>query len=135
MALNRIKFENFSDEVFEEIEKRAIKGLTEASGELQAQVKRNTAVDTGQLKNSWDYVVNAAELEAYVGSPLQNAVWEEVGTGEYALGGNGRQTPWKYQDRKGKWHTTTGKRPRRAMFRAYTSKKNILIEIIRRAFK
>jgi hypothetical protein len=63
--------------------------------------------------------VNAASLTGTVGSPLENAIWEELGTGEYALGGNGRKTPWRYRDRHGQWHTTSGKRPSRAFFKAY----------------
>lgn len=37
---------------------------------------------------------------ATVGNPLQNAIWEEFGTGEYALEGDGRKTPWRYKDEK-----------------------------------
>lgn len=134
VAYNKIKFEDFSDEVFKEIKKRAVIGLTEAAGELEAQVKRNTAVDTGQLKGSWDYVIDTEKLEALVGSPLENAIWEELGTGEYALNGDGRKGGWVYQDAEGKWHYTNGKPPKRAMHKAYTSKKNTLIKIIRKAF-
>lgn len=32
----------------------------------------------------------------------------EYGTGIHRLGGGGRQTPWKYQDRNGNWWTTQG---------------------------
>lgn len=134
MAYNKIEFEDFSIKAIKEIEKRAIKGLTEAAGELEAQVKRNTAVDTGQLKGSWDYVIDKVKLEALIGSPLENAIWEELGTGEYALNGDGRKGGWVYQDAEGNWHYTNGKRPRRAMYRAYVSKKNTLIKIIRKAF-
>lgn len=122
------------DEAEEDIRKAAIAFLHEAAGELEAQVKRNTAVDTGQLKASWSYVVDKDALEARVGSPLENAIWEEFGTGEYALEGNGRKTPWKYQDAKGNWHCTTGKRPRRALHKAYESLKNEIVKMARRKF-
>ena len=85
--------------------------LYEAAGELEAQVKRNTKVGTGQLKNSWTYKVDESKGEATIGSPLENAIWEEFGTGQYALHGDGRKTPWVYKDDKGKWHTTIGKHP------------------------
>ena len=35
----------------------------------------------------------------------------------------------------GKYHTTVGKKPRRALFRAYQSKKNAIIREARRRFK
>lgn len=90
--------------------------LEEAAGELESQVVRNTAVDTGSLKKSWGHVV--AGDTAIVGSPLENAIWEEYGTGWYAVEGDGRKTPWHWKDRNGQWHTTYGKQPKRAFLRA-----------------
>lgn len=114
-----IEFENNSVEVKEALNSAIIAFLYEAAGELEAQVKRNTPVDTGQLKGSWDYKVQEHKGEAVIGSPLENAIWNEFGTGQYALHGDGRKTPWKYKDIKGKWHTTTGKRPNRSLFYAF----------------
>lgn len=51
-------------------------------------------VDEGQLKGSWDYQVDAAEKSVTVGSNLENAVWNEFGTGTHAANGDGRATPW-----------------------------------------
>ena len=88
--------------------------LTEASGELVAEVARNSRVDTGQLKASWTGYVDG--YEAVIGSPLENAIWEEFGTGvraEIVEGhgtGIGRQTGWVYEDAKGKYHFTRGKK-------------------------
>lgn len=126
--MSDVKFKDNHLKVESEINDTAIKWLYEASSELEAQTKRNTAVDTGQLKNSWKYVVDEDKLEAKIGSPLENAIWEEFGTGEYALNHNGRKTPWKYQDVKGKWHTTRGKRPKRAFYNAFTKSKNKIIK-------
>ena len=53
--------------------------LYEAGGELEARAKRNSRVDSGQLKNSWKYVVDESKGECTVGSPLENAIWEEFG--------------------------------------------------------
>lgn len=36
------------------------------------------------------------------------AVYVEFGTGIYAEGGDGRKTPWAYQDEDGGWHITKG---------------------------
>lgn len=111
--------------------------LEEAIGELESQVKRNTAVDTGQTKNSWEHEVTKTDdgFTATLGSPLENAIWEEFGTGEYALNGDGRKGQWVYKDRKGNWHTTTGKQARRPLHRAYTTKRNKIIKYIQDRFK
>ena len=121
-----VEFEDNSIAVKDAIEAAAIKWLYEAAGELQAQVMRNTRVDTGKTKQSWEYRVDAATKKAVVGSNAENAIWEEFGTGQYALHGDGRKTPWSYQDRNGNWHTTKGKRPQRAFFKAYTMSKSKL---------
>lgn len=118
MADNVIKFEDYSGEVKAAIKQAAIAWLYEAIGELKSQVQRNTAVDTGQLKASWDYRVDEYKFEAVVGSPLENAIWEEFGTGEFALNGNGRKGGWFYVDTKGEGHFTHGKPPKRALYRA-----------------
>lgn len=112
-----------------------IAGLYTAAGEIEARVKRNTRVDTGQTKNSWQYEVDESAGEATIGNPLENAIWEEFGTGEYALGGNGRKGGWSYKDQKGKWHHTTGKKPTRAFHKAFTEGKAIVQRIINEAIK
>lgn len=69
--------------------------LEEAAGELEAQTKRNqTRVDTGATKNAWTHKV-ISNTEAVVGNPLENAIWEEYGTGDYALQG-GKGGYWVY---------------------------------------
>lgn len=104
--------------------------LHEACGELEAQTKRNSKVKTGQTKGSYGYVVDEAELTGYVGSNYDNAIWEEFGTGEYALNGDGRKGGWRYVDAEGKGHFTYGKRPRRPLFKAFTA---LMEKIIARA--
>lgn len=114
-----LEFEDYSMQVKAALNNAIIAFLHEAAGEVESQVKRNTPVDTGQLKGSWDYKVDEHKGEAVIGSPLENAIWNEFGTGQYALHGDGRKTPWKYQDVKGEWHRTTGKRPQRSFHHAF----------------
>jgi hypothetical protein len=113
-----IHFEDNTIEVKSAMNNAVIEFLYEAAGELASQVKRNTAVDTGKTKNSWTFHVSTTDQTATVGSGDENSIWEEFGTGEYALNGNGRKTPWRYKDRFGQWHTTTGKPPKRAFWKA-----------------
>lgn len=112
--------------------------LLEVAAELVSQTARNTKEDTGQTKNSWAADVKEVESGksvATIGSPLMNAVYEEFGTGEHALNGNGRKGGWAYQDEKGKWHFTHGKKPRRPFWKAYTTLKPRLIRQMQDEFK
>lgn len=123
-----VEFHDFSVEVRGAIDDAVVAYLHEAAGEVEAQVKRNSRVGTGQLKNSWTYKVDESKGEAQIGSPLENAIWEEFGTGEYALHGDGRRGGWWYKDETtGKWHHTYGKTPHRAFQNAFNTLKNALI--------
>ena len=72
----------------------------------------------------------AGQHVATVGSPLENAIWEEFGTGEYALKGDGRKGGWFYEDEEGVGHFTHGKKPSRALHNAVTTKKAKLVKIV-----
>lgn len=135
--MSKVEFKDFSVMVTSAMDDVAQAVLEECAGELESQVKRNTAVDTGQTKNSWTHNVKSTKDQhvATVGSPLENAIWEELGTGEYALNGDGRKGGWFYKDEKGRGHFTHGKHPRRPLWKAYTALKNSLIKRIQDAFR
>lgn len=130
-----IHYTDNSGQVKKGLQQAGIKWLYEACGELEAQVKRNQRVRTGRTKGSWRYVVDDTLLEGYVASDSNNAVWEEFGTGEYALNGDGRKGGWWYKDEKGKWHFTRGKKPHRPLYRAYTALQHKLIERAKSIFR
>lgn len=131
-----VRFTDNSAHVKAALNDAAVAYLYEAGGELEAQVKRNTRVGSGQLKNSWTYKVDESAGTATIGSPLENAIWEEFGTGEFALHGDGRKGGWYYQDEKtGKWHHTYGKTPHRAFQSAFNSLKTALIKMAQEALK
>lgn len=124
-----VQFEDNSMKVKAALREASIAFLHEACGELEAQVKRNTKVDTGRTKASWGYAVEEESLEGTVGSGYENAIWEEFGTGEYALNNDGRKGGWRYQDLRGQWHYTKGKQPRRALFNAFNDKRDQIIKM------
>lgn len=121
-----VEFQDFSIKVKEAVEGAALQWLEESANEVKSAAARNSRVDTGQLKGSWDYKLDTGKKEAKVGSPLENAVWEEFGTGEYAANGDGRKGGWRYQDDNGDWHFTTGKKPNRTLKKAYNATKNAI---------
>lgn len=130
-----VKFHDFSIQVKGAMCEAAVAALEEAAGEIEAQAKRNTRVDTCKTKNSFQHKVVDDELTAYIGSNYENAIWEEFGTGEYALEGNGRKGGWFYVDEKGQGHFTHGKRPSRAFWNAYTSLQSAIIRMIQNRMK
>lgn len=121
---DHVEFEDYSMKVLNAIDDAVSTFLEEAGAEVESQAKRNTRVDTGQTKSSWNHIVDEGEKKVTIGNPLENAIWEEFGTGEYAVKGNGRSTPWKYKHYKYGWLTTTGKLPTRAFQHAIDTCKN-----------
>jgi hypothetical protein len=94
------EFIDFSVHVTEAMNEALVAGLYEAAGELQARAKRNSRQGHkyGEIQATalWDYVVDEDKKEARVGSPHEAGFWEEFGTGEHALNGDGRKGWWVY---------------------------------------
>lgn len=132
---SKVEFQDFTIQVQGAIDDRINAVLEECAGEIESQTKRNSRVDTSKTKNSFQHHVDTGSHTAYIGSSYENAIWEEFGTGEYALKGNGRKGGWRYKDAKGKWHYTTGKKPSRAFWNAYNSLKNAIIKRIQDSLK
>lgn len=130
-----VEFHDYTIKVKAAMDDRINAVLEECAGELESQVKRNSRVKTGKTKNSFQHKVVDSEHTAYIGSSDENAIWEEFGTGEHALKGNGRKGGWFYVDEKGDGHFTHGKKPSRAFWKAYTSLKNKIIKHIQEFMK
>ena len=153
-----IEFKDYSDEVKEKINDALIAGLYEAAGEIEGQVKRNMKQhsDKGQTRNAWTYRVDESKLIATIGNPLENAIWEELGTGEWAVDGKGRKKTWYvpvdgytgtkkptyngqvvivYGKEGQKFYKTNGKKPNRALHSAFVTKRNVVIELIKNKLK
>ena len=130
-----VQFKDNSIEVKAAMDEAVSAFLEEAAFEIQAHTQRHTPVDTGQLKGSWATKVDESKAEAVIGSPLENAIWTEFGTGEFALEGKGRKGGWRYQDDKGEWHFTTGKKPVRMLWNAFNAKKAAIKKRAEQIFK
>ena len=102
----------------EQIEKAFEAIGQQAEGYAKDIITEESRVDTGRLRNSITHATDSEEEAVYIGSNLEYAVYNEVGTGIYAEGGGGRKTPWRYVDDKGVGHTTEGMRPIHMLKRA-----------------
>lgn len=91
---NRVKFEDNRVQIKDVIDEKCFNWLEEVSAEIEAQAKRNTRVDTGNTKRLWKHFIDQKQKEGIIGNELENAVWEEFGTGEYAVNGDGRKGAW-----------------------------------------
>lgn len=154
----KVRFEDFSVQVKGAMNDAILQFLEEAASEIQSQAQRNSDFAPRSLKGGWNHVVDESKQEATVGHPKELAIWMEMGTGEYALEGNGRKGYWVYvkgnssvkesnpgqaltlaeakrrmaylQDQGLDAHVTNGQKPRRMLHNAFESKK---AAIIRRA--
>lgn len=95
-----VEFQDFSIKVTEAMEDALIAGLYEAAGELEARAVRNSRQGHSygdiQARALWKNIVDEGKMEAQVGSQHEAGFWEEFGTGEHALHGDGRKGWWVY---------------------------------------
>lgn len=86
-------------------------GLNKAALIIESKAKQNCPVNDGQLRQSISHDVDEREGIAIIGSNTEYAPYVEVGTGIYSSEGNGRKTPWQYQNADGEWIKTSGMKP------------------------
>lgn len=149
--MSDVVFIDNSIAVKEALDKFKEQFLTEAAAVIEAQVKQNTKaakINGGHTRESWESVVDTSNHEAVIGNPLENAVWEEFGTGDYAVKGGRKGSPWYvpadkctgkkkpayngkviivYGKNGKKYYKTNGKKPRRALYKAFETKKSAII--------
>lgn len=96
-----VQFQDNRIQVKGAMNEAALQWLEESATVIHADAQRNTHTKSGQLKGSWAYKVDAGAMEATVGNPSEYAIWQEMGTGEYALNGDGRKGYWVYVEGNG----------------------------------
>lgn len=147
---NKVEFQDFSMEVKAELNDATIAWLYEWASEIEAHAKRNCSRGesySNQLRGAYNHSVNEAKGEAKIGNTMEQAFWEEFGTGEHADttkngGKKGRQGWWVYKDgytgkggavlteaeakaiaasSDGSVHATNGRKPNYTLEKAYTA--------------
>jgi hypothetical protein len=98
---SNVEFEDFSVNVKNAIKEKAVQFLHEVGGEIRSQAQRNSRRKTSQTAGSYEYKVDESNLSVHIGSDYWNAIYEEFGTGEHALKGNGRKGYWVFVDTGG----------------------------------
>lgn len=127
-----IQITDNSGEILRALEEKKKAALTGIGIQAEGFAKRLTPVDTGRLRNSITHAVKGDDV--YIGTNVQPyAVYVELGTGIYASDGKGRQSPWGYYDRNGKYHVTRGMKPHHMLKKAaseHTEEYKRIIEAI-----
>ena len=121
-----------------ELTDKLTKALEDVGGFIVSEAKlnlhNNDNVDNGDLINSITHKVQGHVLS--VGTSVFYAPYVEFGTGKYAENGQGRKTPWKFQDPKtGAVIVTHGSRPYPYLRPAFYENKRQITEIIKKAFR
>lgn len=122
----KVNYESHIKEFTSDLERTYTKWLEESCGGLESAYKKNSRRDLGDLRKSITHKIDGHT--GIVGSPLENAIWEEYGTGIHAENGNGRKKPWTYQDRRGDFYTTKGKKGTKALRKACEEKKESIMQ-------
>ena len=95
-----VEFQDFSVQVKDALDEAVTAYLYEAAGELEAQTVRNSRQGKryrGKMATAlWKHEVDENKQMATIGSTHEEAYWEELGTGEYALNKDGRKGWWVY---------------------------------------
>ena len=151
---SNIEFKDNRVAIKAEINEKSLNLIEAIAKEINTQVIKNSKVDTGQTKQYWKHYIERQKGEAYVGNELENALWEEFGTGEYAVNGDGRKTPWfvpvdGYTGTKKptfngkvevvfikgvKYYKTNGKKPSRALTKAFETTKPKITKMAEKTF-
>jgi hypothetical protein len=104
-----VKVTNYTVEVKEALKESVENALATIGLFVEGEAKQRCRVDTGNTRGSISHEVDGNKVT--IGSNVHSAIYLEKGTGKYAVDGDGRQTPWKYQDANGNWRYTEGSRP------------------------
>lgn len=97
---------------------------------VENQAKINCPVHYGTLRASIRSEVEGNQ--GVVGTNTEYAPYVEFGTGLFAENGDGRKTPWSYQDDNGEWHTTVGQHPQPYLGLALNQQRDAVMEYIKR---
>lgn len=108
------------------------KGMQQACALVEASAKEKAPADTGALRRSIASRIEGegAAIQGIVYTPLEYAPYVEYGTGLFAEGGNGRKTPWLYEDDSGETHFTRGQHPHPYMRPALSDNRNQITQLL-----
>ena len=108
-------FEKSCDDAPKQLQKLLVQNMENTLDYLAQKAGSKVGVDTGALRadtRSLGVEIVGDEVHGAVGNTLEYALYHHQGTGIYAIDGDGRKTPWIYENPKtGKKVFTEGTKP------------------------
>ena len=108
-------FEQACDNSVNQMQELLMQNMEHTLDHVAGKAKEKVGVGTGALRadtRSLGVEIVGDEVHGAVGNSLEHAIYHHQGTGIYAVNGNGRKTPWVYEDPKtGEKIYTRGSKP------------------------
>lgn len=108
-------FEQSCDNSVNKMQELLMQNMELTLDHVAGKAKEKVGVGTGALRadtRSLGVKIVGDEVHGAVGNSLEYAIYHHQGTGIYASDGNGRKTPWVYEDPKtGEKIWTRGSKP------------------------
>ena len=108
-------FEQACDNSVNKMQELLMQNMELTLDHVAGKAKEKVGVGTGALRadtRSLGVEIVGDEVRGSVGNSLGHAIYHHQGTGIYAVNGNGRKTPWVYEDPKtGEKIYTRGSKP------------------------
>lgn len=112
--------------------------MDDATKFVENIAKQKAPKDTGRLIGSIESEVERQgnTIIGTVFTPVEYAPYQEYGTGLFAVNGDGRKTPWAYEDPKtGEKVFTRGNRPHPFMGPALRENKDTILQFFKEGLK
>ena len=108
-------FEQSCDNSVNQMQELLMQNMELTLDHVAGKAKEKVGVGTGALRADTRFLgveIVGDEVHGAVGNSLEYAIYHHQGTGIYASDGNGRKTPWVYEDPKtGEKIYTRGSKP------------------------
>ena len=96
-------FEQACDNSVNKMQELLMQNMEQTLDHVAGKAKEKVGVGTGALRadtRSLGVEIVGDEVHGAVGNSLEYAIYHHQGTGIYAVNGDGRKTPWVYEDPK-----------------------------------
>jgi len=107
----KVTYKDMTPQLLKDLQAKQISLVTQGGSIIQGAQASRAPRDTGNLVNSiqTESFIEDGRAVSETGATAKHAVYVEYGTGVYAKDGQGRKTPWTYQDElTGEWIRTHG---------------------------
>lgn len=127
-----VKYESNAKEVEAGLTKAAEAGMEAALLMIEASAKAGARVKSGGMRDKLGRQKKRSgdTLSGKVGSPDEHAIYNELGTGEFAENGAGRKGGWSYMAPNGQWYFTRGMTAQPFLRPAFRSNRKNIEDVI-----